>query len=334
MGVAALAQGALAAPVIVTSWNYSVETHWNTAATVFTPISGPGAGPTSNCTAGFAPILPATGAPCPAGQDILAWGVTPDGGAAQGSTNVPGTEQSHLSILGNPAVNQAGPGAPPNPLQTTIGASPSFALGQIGKTQTFEHQNFVIDLSSFTLSTAEALGFLSLDPLVPNNPPLLGGGPFLPPLPVDIKFAETPNDGVTCANTFNGGPPAANPCPDIFVILNGINNFTFWYNGTTGALYGSDPDGADPDAVRYFVQIFPIIGNTPTVLNTLSDQECIQAGAPINCQGFITPENAITDQQFAFSITTQPVSIPEPGVLFLLALGLIGLGFTTRRRSA
>jgi hypothetical protein len=227
-------------------------------------------------------------------------------------------------------------------ISTTIGNSPLFALNQIGVTQSFVNPDFVIGLDSWALNTATINSTLTLTADA-TNPPV--GGlptplPAFPPLTFSVPFAETPNDNVTCANLppppgsgppFTGGPPAPNPCPDIFVIVGGINAFPFFYDALTGVV---SPFPAGPDFVEYIVQIFPINGaNDPTLLSTLSDQECAQAGAPSGCQGFITAEDATTTQPFGFAITTQPVGVPEPGTLAMLAIGLTGLGFTLRRRS-
>ena len=130
--------------------------------------------------------------------------------------------------------------------------------------------------------------------------------------PFNIAFTETPNSG-TCAVT--GSPKK---CNDIFVLTGGLLNSSFSY------------DAGDGDGLRqYFVNIFPTTGGVLSVLETTA---CLAAGQAANCIGFSTPEGKSTKLAFGFTISTQPLQqVPEPGILALFGLGLLG-AFVARRR--
>ena len=137
--------------------------------------------------------------------------------------------------------------------------------------------------------------------------------PAFPSFPADtinyqIRFVETPNSG-TCAI-----PGSPTPCNDIFVQLGGFLNDSFSYEGQT-----------------YFVNAFPTSGG---VLNTLPTTACTAAGLGAGCFGFSTPENQATTLAFGLTISSERLSVPEPGSLALIGLALAGLGFVSRRRSA
>lgn len=171
--------------------------------------------------------------------------------------------------------------------------------GPIAPTATFYHINNVLSASYATLRTATVQTTLSLQALNPLGPALPSDSIIF-----NINFAETSNNG----NCVVG---ATSNCDDVFVITFGALNNNFNY------------DGQD-----YFVSIV----NTAGPLNPLDPTACAAAGVFVPCLGFLTVENGRTDVEFGIMITSRPVQIPEPGILGLLGLGMLGL-FLSRRRT-
>ena len=83
----------------------------------------------------------------------------------------------------------------------------------------------------------------------------------------------------------------------------------------------------DAEGNPYFVHIIETTG----ALTPLPDAACAAVGVANGCLGFVTAENAVTDAQFAFFITTSPIA--EPGSLALFGAVLLGLAMVRRRRS-
>ena len=201
---------------------------------------------------------------------------------------------------------------PPQTVNTFIGGgSPPPPFIVPGSTIT--HTNNPI--SGPTLTGATIRDSLTLTAVLP---PSAGPG-LLPPIDFNIAFDETPN-ATPCAVV-----SSPTPCNDIFVLLGGLFNQTFMY----------DSDGAGPDApVTYFVNIFPTSGG---VLSILDNSTCAAAHAAnpaapaTNCLGFTTPEGAATTLAFGYTISTLPLSIPEPGTVALVGLALLGVGASRRR---
>lgn len=165
------------------------------------------------------------------------------------------------------------------------------------------HNNNVIQTGS-SLSTATLELDLKLTPLLPNP------GSTTPIIPVSYKidFNETPNS-TPCAVS------SPTPCNDIFVLLTGLLNTSFMY-----------------DSQEYFINAFPITSGGK--LSVLPNAACLAAGAPNGCTGFTTPENQSTQLDFGFTVSTMPLSVPEPGSMALLGLALGALALTNRKRSA
>lgn len=132
----------------------------------------------------------------------------------------------------------------------------------------------------------------------------------------DINFIETSNS-TPC------GFPSSTVCDDIFVIDIGSLNKQFTHAGQT-----------------YFVSIVGLLDQTSNPLDTLDPSACAKAEAAAGCVGFLTLEKKVNAANFLFAISTEELctggdcnpTIPEPGTLVLMGLGLVGLR-SLRRRS-
>ena len=206
-----------------------------------------------------------------------------------------GNGQSSLTVGGSPAVGQVD--------TYNLGGVPPAALPFLGFSTSLTHDNNPIQGNSLT--SAILTNTVVLNPFIPDNPALT---PF--DFVFSISFTETPNVSGTCAVA---GSPT--PCNDIFVLNSGLLNSSFDYDDGTGIS-------------TYFVNIFPTTGG---VLSQLENSACAAAGEENGCIGFSTPENQATTLAFGFTISTEPLQIPEPGMLALLGLGMMGL-FVWRRR--
>lgn len=167
-------------------------------------------------------------------------------------------------------------------------------------TSTYTHINNPISGTFATLATATTQTTLTLTPQPAGTPTF-----NVPPKTFDINFAETPNVEGTCV------VDSDSTCDDIFVITLGSLNQMFEYDG-----------------YKYFLSIVKLLGP----LDPLGADACTTAGATSPCLGFLTVEGAATSVEFGLLITSEPVQIPEPGVLSLMGLGLLGLVMARRRQ--
>jgi hypothetical protein len=174
-------------------------------------------------------------------------------------------------------------------------------------THTITHYNNTILAAFSSLETASVITTLTLTPLLPNPPYGSGALPTLSRT-FAVDFIETFN---TAGSTACPDTGSVSKCDDIFVL-----------------------EAAD------LVQNFSFLGNFYTLtigapgLGPLGSVACGLAGAGADCVGFRTQELQNTPVTFNFRIAGREGSVPEPGVLGLLGLGLAAVGLRARRRQS
>jgi hypothetical protein len=180
-----------------------------------------------------------------------------------------------------------------------------FTNGGPEPTVDITHNNVQVGLGQGTLDRTDLVSQLTLTPVAPP-----GGNPVIDQdvRIFEIDFTETNNfpPGGNC------GFPVETQCDDIFILLDPV------------------------DLVQQFVAdefLYTIrIGTEGDVLQVQDDATCARAGLDPGCVGFTTPEFQSTTLVTNIEITAQRL-VPEPGVLALSGLALLGLAVMRRRVS-
>jgi len=223
--------------------------------------------------------------------------------AAAGATGVGSSVLQWGTDIGNgqSSLELFTPAGSSNPISTYIGGGAApVAFWANGGSVT--HNNKPITGSTLTAATLTAT--LSLEAILPD----LAGPGAMAPLMINIAFAETPNGGDCAVST------SPTPCNDIFVLTSGLPNQSFMFDGET-----------------YFLNLFPTSAGSFSVLEASA---CAAAGQAAGCIGFSTVEGQSTNVPFSFTISTAPLTVPEPGMLGLAGVALIGAAAAGRRRRA
>lgn len=248
-------------------------------------------------------------------SSVLSWGNSGNSATTPSS----GVDRSYLTI-GN------GVGSGNTGLYNGLAKTGSvFTDGATVLGDVFTHWNNTISGNYRTLTGGVVNDALTLTPVLP----LAGAAVSPTALNFNFHFAETSN-ATPCPG---GNVGSTTICGDIF-------GFTGTPNFNIPLSYGSGY--GDNVIQQYYASIFVIDpSNTSAIpIYWLNDGQCATLGfgpystlATTNnhvCQGFITNEQRINSVQFGFAITSVPISVPEPSVMALLGIALLGLGLAGR----
>ncbi|MEM1145424.1 MAG: THxN family PEP-CTERM protein [Pseudomonadota bacterium] len=178
---------------------------------------------------------------------------------------------------------------------TSVMGSIATGAGPVDTVEVTHFNNTIAGVFA-SLESATFLTTLTLTPTAPA--PGAPIGPVSQSIP--IEFVETFNEE-PC------GFAVDSVCDDIFVFAPESLTFSFELDGF----------------------IYTTMIGAPG-LGPLGDA-CDVAGAPADCIGITTPEGEETPVLFNFKIDVRPASVPAPGSLALLSLGVLGLA--ARRRA-
>lgn len=307
LALALAASSSLAGP-LVTEWGYTTSVVFQSGSVTWN--QGTGAAPYGDGTT-------------TATASELSWGATgedfqnPDSEATNRSAITAGTVTTG-ALTGGVAATSVQLGRP-----VSLGYDANITGTEIGLGTSFTHWNNPIWNTYDSLAGATIVDTITLYPNVNpdgtyTSPPEITG----PTLTFAFSFLETTNDPASgfCADGSNQNAVYPGGCPDLF-----------GYEGTEVINQAFNYDGND-----YYIQFLTL--NADLSIDTIGVQqltngECSVLGLDNGCYGFRTLEGQETTARFGFAITAEPISIPEPGSLALLALGFLGVGFATRRKN-
>jgi hypothetical protein len=257
-------------------------------------------------------VLPFTlGAASASAAQITEWDYTVD----NAFTNATYTDGEGTPVSTEQDLTWGSDGVTSSVSITDVSAPPADRLitnGGLAAGGEFTHNNQAIPNDSAMLASFDLNSTLHL---IARAPAEMDGAE---PEPVSVSFSSF------FTETYNGGScfeGSESVCDDVFSLQN--------------------PEFGSVNAAGNFeaaAQNFTIDGYNYTVfleivgLNTLTDEQCGVADAPANCIGFLTQEDNVNTFTSNFRIESSAVSVPEPGSLALLGLGLVGLGVASRRK--